>query len=71
MKLTRQDFQLYDASYHDDWTQVWIKKRHFKKKYWLFGELVPTNEFNFIISYVEPLEFDSKETAEKYINTLL
>lgn len=67
MKLTREDFQLYDASYYDDWTQVWIQERIFKRKYWLFGPKLSTPDFELILDGDEPLQFNSKEEAEEYI----
>lgn len=67
MKFKREDFKLYDASYNDDWTQVWIKRRKFKRKFILLGDEIPTPDFELVLDGIEPLEFSSIDEAEQYI----
>lgn len=68
--MTREDFQLYDASYHDDWTRIWIQQQKYRKKYWFFGELIP-DYMALLMFGNEPLEFDSVTEAEEYIQKLI
>lgn len=71
MKLTKEDFKTYDASYNEDQTEIWIYKRIFKRKYVLFGEWLRTEEFQLIIDGDSPLTFPNLEEAEKFINSQL
>lgn len=67
MKLTREDFKMYDASMEDNWSDVWIQKRIFKRKYVLFGQSIQTDEFKLIIDGDSPLSFPNIDEAEKFI----
>jgi len=76
MKLTRnENYRPYDASYHDDWSEVWIQYDIYKRKYWLFGEWVKEEESHIMLGPMMsdgcyPIEFESIEEAEKYINLM-
>lgn len=77
MKLTRREnYRPYDASYHDDWTEVWIQYDVYKRKYWLFGDWVKDEETSIVLGPSEsdgryPIEFKSFVEAEEYIKNLL
>lgn len=46
MKMTIEDFRPYKI----DASTIWIEKRIFKRKYIFFGEFVPTDEFDILVS---------------------
>lgn len=77
MKLTRiENYRPYDASYHDDWSQVWIQYDVYKRKFWLFGPWVREEETEIVLGPYEsdgryPVEFKTVEEAEEYIQNLI
>jgi len=65
--MKRTDFIIERQEPDWDWEwQFMIKKR------WFFLGFIPTNKFKYLFDeYDEFLEFETEETAEKYIQSLI